>query len=407
MKLKKTNMTIQIMVAMIFGIIVGAIGKDKIEGIKILGDIFLRLIQMSIVLLVMGQIIEAIGGLNPKELGKKGVKVIVIFLLTSLFAATFGVFMASIFKPGVGMDISAISSGNVQIDSTAIGTVSETILGFFSNNIIKSMADGAIAQAIIFAILFGIALSYIRIENDNSQFEGIISEFNKIVLKMVSIIMKIAPIGIFSLIASTIGKGGLKIIIPLSKYLGYYGLGTLIYLIIFFAIAAAYCKVNIFKLIKGMTEMTLMALATTSSAITLPTEMKDAKEKLGIGEKVTKIVLPLGMSLNSNGSAMHMAFTIITIAQFYGITYSLSQCVYIAILATLISLANGVVPGAGIMSLAIIVPQMGLPLDAIAIFAGVEWFVGMLRTVLNVDSDTLTALIIAKDDNDIDYSVYK
>ncbi|MBU3138223.1 dicarboxylate/amino acid:cation symporter [Clostridium gasigenes] len=407
MELKKTNMTVQIMVAMILGVIVGAIGRDKVQGIKILGDIFLRLIQMSIVLLVMGQIIEAIGGINPKELGRKGIKVIVIFLLTSFLAAAFGIFIAALFKPGVGMDINSISSEGAKIDLGAIGTVSETILGLFSTNVIKSMAEGSIAQVIVFAILFGIALSYIRIENVNSRFEEMISEFNKIVLKMVSIIMKIAPIGIFSLIASTIGKGGLKVIIPLSKYLGYYGIATLIYLIIFFAIAAAYCKINIFKLVRGMTEMTLMALATTSSAITLPTEMKDAKEKLGISERVTKIVLPLGMSLNSNGSAMHMAFTVITVSQFYGMTYSLSQYAYIAVLSTLVSLANGVVPGSGLMSLAIIIPQMGLPLDSIVLFAGVEWFVGMLRTVLNVDSDTLTALIIAKDDNDIDYSVYK
>lgn len=144
-----------------------------------------------------------------------------------------------------------------------------------------------------------------------------------------------------------------------------------------------------------------------STAVTLPTEMKGAKEKLGISEKVTKIVLPLGMTLNSNGSAMHMAFTIVTIAQIYCVKYSGAQYLYIAALSTLVSLANAVVLGAGLVSLAIIVPQMGLPIDAIAFFAGVEWFVGMLRTILNVDSDTLTALIVAKGEDEIDYSVYK
>lgn len=406
MKIKKVNMTVQIMIAMVLGVLVGTLAKERIEGIKLLGDIFLRLIQMSIILLVMGQIIEAVGSLNPKELGNQGVKIIAIFFLSSFFAAAFGILMAIMFTPGVGIDLSALTGG-AKIDTGTMGSISDTVLGFFSANVIKSMADGVIAQVIIFAILFGVALSYVGIENENNKLLGIIVEFNKIILRMISIIMKIAPIGIFSLIASTIGRVGVGVILPLSKYLGVYGLGTLLYLIVFFAIVSIYCKINIIKLIKGMTEMSLMALATTSSAVTLPTEMKDAREKLGIGESVTKLVLPLGMTLNSNGSAMHMAFTIITIAQIYGVRYSGGQYIYIAALATLVSLANAVVPGAGLVSLAIIVPQMGLPLEPIALFAGVEWFVGMLRTILNVDSDTLTALIVAKSVNEIDYTVYK
>lgn len=406
MKSKKVTMTIKIMIAMILGVIVGTISGEKIQSIKFIGDIFLRLIQMSIILLVMGQIIEALGNLNPKELGKKGVKIIVIFLVSSFLAASFGTFMSMILKPGLGMDLSSLTHG-VKVDSSFINSLSDTILSFFSTNIIKSMADGVIVQVIIFAIIFGVALSYVRIEEGSNKVLGIVVEFNKIILKMITMIMTIAPIGIFSLIASTIGNVGLGVIIPLSKYLGIYAIATFIYLVIFLVISSFYCRINITKLIKGMMQMSLMALATTSSAVTLPTEMQDAKEKLGISEKITKIVLPLGMSLNSNGSAMHMAFTIVTIAQIYGAGYSGTQYLYIAALSTLVSLANAVVPGAGLVSLTIIVPQMGLPIEAIALFAGVEWFVGMLRTILNVDSDTLTALIVAKSENEIDYKVYE
>lgn len=406
MKFKKLNMTVQIMIAMVLGVIFGTLTNGKIEGVKLLGDIFLRLIQMSIMLLVMGQIIEAIGSLNPKELGKQGVKIILIFLGSSFIASSFGIFMGMLLKPGVGMNLKSLTTG-VKIDSSYMGSISDTVLSFFSTNVIKSMADGAIAQVIIFAILFGAALSYVRMENENNKLLGIIVEFNKVILRLISSIMKIAPIGIFSLIAATIGKVGVGVILPLSKYLGTYALGTFIYLAISFVIVSSYCKIDIIKLIKGMMQMSLMALATTSSAVTLPTEMKDAREKLGISERITKLVLPLGMTLNSNGSGMHMAFTIITISQIYGVRYSGSEYLYIAALATLVSLANAVVPGGGLVSLAIIVPQIGLPIDAIALFAGVEWFVGMLRTILNVDSDTFTALIIAKSENEIDYNVYK
>lgn len=406
MKIRKVNMTVQVMIAMVIGVIVGALSNGRVEGIKLLGDIFLRLIQMSIILLVMGQIIEAVGSLNPKELGRQGIKIVIIFLATSLLAASFGIVMAAIMKPGIGMDLGSLSNG-MKIEKSNMGSVSDTVLSFFSSNVIKSMADGAIVQVIVFAILFGIALSYARMEREDNKLIGIIVEFNEIILKMVSIIMRFAPIGIFALVASTVGKVGIKVILPLSKYLGVYGLATLLYLIVFFVFISIYCKINIIKLIKGMTQMSLVALATTSSAVTLPTEMKDAREKLGISEKVTKLVLPLGMTINSNGSAMHMALTVVTIAQIYNISYTGGQFVYIAALATMVSLANAVVPGAGLVSLTIIVPQMGLPIEVIAIFAGVEWFVGMLRTILNVDSDIFTALIVAKSENEIDYDVYK
>lgn len=134
--------------------------------------------------------------------------------------------------------------------------------------------------------------------------------------------------------------------------------------------------------------------------------MADAKDKLGLGDRVTKLVLPLGMSLNSNGSAMHMAITVFTIAQIYGLDYGADKIIYVAVVAALVSLANAVVPGAGLVSLAIIVPQMGLPLESIALFAGVEWFVGMLRTILNVNSDVFTAVLVAHAEDEIDRVVF-
>lgn len=145
-----------------------------------------------------------------------------------------------------------------------------------------------------------------------------------------------------------------------------------------------------------MSRMSVMALATTSSAVTFPVELKDAKEKIGIKEDIAQIVLSLGMSLNSNGSAMHMAITLVTISQIYNINYGYSTLIYIALLSTLASLANAVVPGAALVSLTIVIPQMGLPIESIAIFAGVDWFVGMFRTILNVDSDVFSAIIVAK-----------
>ncbi len=303
--------------------------------------------------------------------------------------------MGLILEPGHISNLEGLTAG-VEIDTSSIGNLSDTILRFFSKNIIQSMAQGDIAQVIIFSVLFGLAMSYVRVESNNNHILEHVKVFNAIILKLVMLVMKMAPLGIFSLIAATIGKLGVGVIMPLMRYLGAYGLATAIYLTAFTVLVAIYCRVSVFHIIKGMFEMSIVALATTSSAITLPTEMKDAKEKLGISEQVSQFVLPLGMTLNSNGAAMHMAITVVTIAQIYGASYTTGQYLFIAALSTLVSLSNAVVPGAGLVSMAIIIPQMGLPIEAIAIFAGVEWFVGMLRTILNVDSDVYTALIVAK-----------
>lgn len=401
--IKSLNLTTQIIIATILGVLFGLLFKEQMTSFDVVGSIFLRLIQMSIVILVMGQIIEAVGQLNPKQLGKLGVKTFIVFIGTSILAALFGVLMGLIFKPGV--DSTLIIDGAVPDASTS--TFNDTLLGFFPNNIIQSMAEGSIIQVIVFAVLFGLAISYVRLEDPANQILQVTVNFNAIVIKLISIIMKVAPIGIFFILASTVGDLGVTILLPLLKYLLIYALGTLIFLVGWLIISSIYCQISLVKLIKKMSPMSIMAITTTSSAITLPVTLRDSIEKLGISERIAKLVVPLGMTLNSNGAAMHMAITIITISQIFGYAYSFSEYIYIAVLATLASLANAVVPGAGLVSLSIVVPQMGLPAESILLFAGVEWFVGMLRTVLNVDSDALSALMIAKSENELDVQKYK
>lgn len=402
---KRMNITTQIILATILGVFFGGFFGNFMTSIDVFGKIFLRLIQMSIILLVMGQIIEAVGGLNPKKLGKLGLKTVFVFIFTSFLAAFFGMVIGLLFKIGKGIDSTLLSDSPLPEMGQA-SSIEDTILNFFPTNIISSMAQGSIVQVIVFAIIFGLALSYVRLDDkENKIFQGTI-QFNSVILKLVTLIMKVAPVGIFFIIASTIGSMGFQVLLPLAKYLLIYCLATFIFLFLWFLFVSLYCKVSMVKLIKNMTQMSVMALTTTSSAVTLPIALKDAQEKLGIGERITKLVLPLGMSLNSNGSAMHMAITLVTISQIAGISYSGGEYFYIVILATLASLANAVVPGAGLVSLSIVVPQLGLPMESIALFAGVEWFVGMLRTILNVDSDTLSALVVAKSENEIDYEVF-
>lgn len=401
--MKKVSMITQIVIAVVLGVAFGLLLPKIGVELKIIGDAFLRLMQMAIPVLILGQIIQAVAGINPQELTKLGGKTIAVFGISSFLAAIWGVAMAVVFNPGRGIDLAGAQDLGIQTQEI---TPAETFLNFLPTNIFDSLSKGSIIQIIVFALFFGIGLNrYIQSKPESKLFELII-DFNEVIINVIRYVMLVAPLGIFALIASTISNLGLQIILPLIKYLLVYATASLLFMGLWILIITIYCKVNPIQLVRNMKSMTVMALATTSSAITLPIAMEEAHEKLGLSDRITNLVLPLGMSLNSNGSAMHMALTVMTISQMYQMDFDLFKMITVAITATFVSLANAVVPGAGLVSLAIIVPQLGLPIESIAIFAGVEWFVGMLRTFLNVNSDVYSAIVVARSVNEIDYEVF-
>ncbi|EGG56368.1 transporter, dicarboxylate/amino acid:cation Na+/H+ symporter family protein [Enterococcus faecalis TX1467] len=401
--MKKPSMITQIAIAVVVGILVGLLIPASGNYLKIVGDVFLRLMQMAIPILILGQIVQAVGSINPKELTSLGGRTIAVFGISSLAAALWGVLMAVIFNPGYGVKMTGFQDASIKAQEISI---TDTILNFVPKNIFDSLTQGSIIQIIVFALFFGLALNKYLQSHPETQLFQIIVDFNEVIITVIRYVMYLAPLGIFALIASTISHLGLQIILPLVKYLLVYGLGTILFLGIWILVITLYCKVSPLRLITNMKNMSVMALATTSSAITLPVALEEAETKLGLSKRITNLVLPLGMSLNSNGSAMHMAFTVMTIAQMYQLDFDITKMIYLAITATFVSLANAVVPGAGLVSLAVIVPQMGLPIESIAIFAGVEWFVGMLRTILNVNSDVYSAILVAKSVDEIDYTVF-
>ena len=401
--MKKPSMLTQIAIAVVVGILVGLLIPASGNYLKIVGDVFLRLMQMAIPILILGQIVQAVGSINPKELTSLGGRTIAVFGISSLAAALWGVLMAVIFNPGYGVKMTGFQDASIKAQEISI---TDTILNFVPKNIFDSLTQGSIIQIIVFALFFGLALNKYLQSHPETQLFQIIVDFNEVIITVIRYVMYLAPLGIFALIASTISHLGLQIILPLVKYLLVYGLGTILFLGIWILVITLYCKVSPLRLITNMKNMSVMALATTSSAITLPVALEETETKLGLSKRITNLVLPLGMSLNSNGSAMHMAFTVMTIAQMYQLDFDITKMIYLAITATFVSLANAVVPGAGLVSLAVIVPQMGLPIESIAIFAGVEWFVGMLRTILNVNSDVYSAILVAKSVDEIDYTVF-
>ncbi|WP_333651556.1 dicarboxylate/amino acid:cation symporter [Lacrimispora sp.] len=401
MKKIKLSMTVQIIIGMIGGMLLGIGFGDKVKDIKLIGDIFLRLIQMSVVVMVMGAVIESVANLDPKDLGRFGIKMLFWFLLTTVIAAVIGGALGQLLLPGKGLTL-PVSDQVVQVSDKGIYSM---ILDFLPSNIVESMASSNMIQVIVFSVLFGTSLGAYRIRKENSQLIRVIKEFNEVILGIVRRVMKLAPLGIGALLAYTAGATGIKVVMPLIKFLFVFGIGSLLYMVGMIAFVSFYCRAHPVNVVRKLFNMTMVAFTTTSSAVTLPTQMEDSEKKLGVSKKISGIVIPLAMTLNSNGLSMFLALSCITISQIYGIPLSGPQLVRIIVLSTLSCLGTVTVPGGGLVALATVVPALGLPLESIAFLFSIDWFSGMFRTVLNVDTDVLIAMIIAKDENELDYEI--
>ena len=404
MRKLKISLTAQIIIAVIVGVVFGAVFNTAAIRIKFVGEIFLKLIQMSITLLVMGAVIESLGGLNPKEMGKIGKKTFLGFLISTFIAAFFGLITALLLKPGAGLDLTSFSNQEkVMIDNM---TWTEVFLDFVPGNIFQALAEGKTVQVILFSIIFGYALSKVMSANSENKVLDVVKSVNEVIISVLKLIMKVAPVGIGALLASVVGSMGVQIIFPMLRYLLILGLGSLALLVFGVLVTSGYCKVNPWALTKKLGKMSAIAVTTTSSAVTLPSEMVDAENKIGISKRISRLVLPLAMSLNSAGTGFFLTFSIVTIVQIFGIQMNIVKLLQYIFLSILACLGTTIAPGGGIVALSVVVPALGLPLEAIAILGSVDWFTGMCRTVLNVDGDVLLGMIIAKSENEFQYDVF-
>lgn len=401
--MKKIGFGTQMVIASILGLIAGVVFGPAMGNIRFLGDIFLRLIQMSVVFLVMGAIIESVGSLEPRELGKLGGKAIALFLITSGIAAAIGLLLVNLIQPGVGIQGVTPSEYNGNLFE---GNPLDMIVNFFPRNIFEAMAQGNILQVIVFAALFGMALSTLSHTEAGKRVYSLVQDVNHVIMQVITIVMKFAPVGVFALLSGIVGSIGIQVIVPLAKFLLTMTLGSLAALAFLLAVVGVYGKINPFRLLKKLSRTIIVALTTTSSAISLPVQMDDAENRIGISKRVSRLVNPLAMSLNSNGLAITISIACITVAQFFGIQLTLQQQIVIVAVSIITTLGNLLVPGGALVAMAIAFQMTGLPLEGIAILAGVDWFAGMARTLLNVVGDVLVSTFVAISENEFDRSIF-
>lgn len=401
--MKKINFSLQIILATILAILCGLIFGDAMEKISFIGNIFLRLIQMSVVLLVMTAIIESVGSIEPGEFGKIGLKAIILFIITTVYSAVIGVFAVNLIKPGEG--VVGVEPAVYQGEIFNI-KFQDLLTSFFPKNVFQSMAEGNMIQVIVFSIFFGLAVSFLRKKHKEPEVYQIVVSFGKVVMEIIKKIMQFAPIGIFALLSSITGSMGMTIIIPLLKYLFTMFAATFFIFSTFLLLVSFYAKVNPFRLIMKFKDTIIVSVTTTSSAISLPVQMNDCENKIGISSRISKLVNSLAMSLNSDGLALTLSVSTITIAQFFGIHLSLQQQIVIVAVSTLSTLGNLLVPGGALVAMAIALNMTGLPLEGIALIAGVDWFAGIARTLLNVIDDVLCTFFIAVSEKEFNRDIF-
>ena len=398
------SLTTQILIATAGGIVFGSLVGEWASNLKFIGDIFIRLIQMSVVLLVMSAVASAVGGGDGQDVGKMGFHTFKWIIIFTVISAGLGVALSMLLQPGIGVEIA--SAADVANSSVETGSIQDTILGFVPTNIINSMAEGSMVPCIVFSLFFGVAMGAYAKESGNRNIIEWVQGINGVITNIIKIVMNVAPIGIFCLLANVAGTTGFKVIIPMLKFLLVLLIGDAIQFLLFGPFTAAVTKVNIFKMPKKFAKMSMMAVTTTSGAICLPTKMEDEVTKFGISRKVADFTGPITMSMNSCGAAQCYVAAIFFMAQSTGIQMTPYQMGMAILLSCLMCLGTISVPGGSVIVYTFLATSLGLPLESIAVLIGIDWFAGMFRTLMNVDVDVLIGLLVASKLGELDRDVY-
>lgn len=403
---KKTiSITTQIIIATIAALVFGSFMGEWSSNIAFIGTIWLRLIQMSIVILVMTSVMGAVGNIEGAGAGKMSLLTFRYIIIFTIFSSALGLALAYVFQPGVGVDI-GVAGEAVNGGDLATASVTETLTNFVPTNIFASMASGSTVQAIVFSLIFGVAMGkYIKISG-RDELLLVIKDINGVIMEIITMVMKLAPIGIFALLAPVAGVTGFSVILPMLKFLLALLVADIIMFLVYFPITAFRVGVSPFKMPKKFAKMAIMALTITSSAVCLPTKMEDSVEKFGISRKVTDFTGPITMTMNSSGAVACYVLAIMFMAQATGTVLSTTEILTGILLAIMMVMGTIVVPGGSIVVYTFFAQSLGLPYEAIAILIGIDWFAGSLRTVMNVTIDVLVGMLVAHDLGEFDKDVY-
>ena len=405
MKILK-NPALQIGSAAILGILFGLIVGEWAANLKFIGDIFIRLIQMAIVPLVMSSVIVATGSMTGSGMGKMAFRTFKWMIGFSIVAAIIAWVISVIVQPGAGIDFSGGVDASLQESAGEATGWQDTLLDMVSTNIFAAMSTASMVPIIVFSLLFGVALNAYITRTGNTAMLEMIDSVQQVVLTMIRFVMLIAPIGVFCLLANLAGTVGFAVVTSALKYLGSTLLGVLIVMALFVLVVWLRTGLNPSKLPGKLSDQTMIAITTTSSAVTFPTVLKTAIEKIGISPRVANFTLSVGLTMGSYGAVLNYMIVVMFLAQSGDMTLDFGTIVLGMSLAILLNMGTITVPGGFPVVAMFLATSLGLPFEAVGLLIAVDWFAGIFRTFLNVNGDTFVAMLVANASNEIDREVY-
>lgn len=387
----------KITIGFVLGALAGIFLGPKVMVVKPVGTIFITLLKMLIVPLVFSSLVVGVSSIgDPKTLGRIGIKTIALYLFTTAIAITIGLAMGNFFQPGAGMAIEGVAAAVAKTPPT----MSQVIIGMFPKNPINSMAQGKMLQIIVFALFFGIAA--LMAGEKGKPVIKLMDSIAETMYKVTAIVMELAPYGVFALIAVTVSTYGISVLAPFAKVIGAVYLGCIIHAIVVYSgLVTLVTRKSPMWFFRGVREASLTAFVTRSSSATLPVTMTCTQENMGVSERISSFVLPLGATINMDGTALYQGVCALFIAQAFGIDLSIGAQVGIIVTATLASVGTAGVPGAGLIMLTLVVTQSGLPMEGVALVAGIDAVLDMARTSLNVTGDACVTTVIAKTEGEL------
>jgi len=417
----KSNLLARIMIALVAGVVVGiALGfgdpattKAFIDNTKVFGDIFIRLLKMIIVPVILFSLIGGAASIAPSKLGRVGVKIIAFYMATSALSVALGLFLANLLQPGAGMNL--VGSEAIKGKVAEAPSLATVFLNIIPTNPAESLAKGDVLPIIFFAMLFGLAITFLKDSKDEALVKGatslhdIVNAAAETMYKIVNGIMQYAPIGVFFLISMVFAQQGAKALGPLLLVTLTVYLALIALTVIGYGGLLAVFRLGFFKFLKGANEAMITAFVTRSSNATLPVTMRVSEEKLGIPRTISAFTLPLGATINMNGTAIYLGVCAMFIGYAIGQPLTMAQQMTVVTTATLAAIGTAGVPGAGAIMLLMVMESIGLKVEAgsavaagYAMILGIDALLDMGRTCLNVTGDIVCTAIVAKGENELD-----
>ena len=415
---KKIGLTTKIFIALLAGAVFGIVlcymvpsghVKDDIivEGILyVVGQGFIRLMKMLVVPLVFCSLVcGSMAIVDTKKLGTVGVRTLIFYLFTTALAITVALSVGNIINPGIGLDMSAIKSNAAEVEEMAATSLSDTILNIIPDNPLNSLASGNMLQIIVFALIVGIILA--KLGERTETVGNFFSQFNDIMMEMTMMVMSLAPVGVFCLIARTFANIGFSAFVPLAKYM----VGVLLALaiqcfIVYLGLLKVFTGLNPFKFIKNFFPVMAFAFSTATSNATIPLSIDTLAKKMGVSKKISSFTIPLGATINMDGTAIMQGVAVVFAAQAFGIQLDVMDYLTVIGTATLASIGTAGVPSVGLVTLTMVFNSVGLPVEAIGLIMGIDRILDMTRTAVNITGDAVCTTIVAHQNKALDRDVF-